>query len=334
MTEQMSLFGEDPAAAAKPLVVAAPIPPDLVALAARLPPRLRLGTSSWTYPGWTGVYAAPGGTPVTRHALAYDGLAIFAAHPLLRTVSIDRAFHGPIPAATYARYAALVPDAFRFTIKVHRDVTSPSNIDGTPNPRFLDAAHARETIAVATDALRDKAGMIVLQFPPLRLAGLGGASGFIDRLERFLAALRSPGPAAATPLVAVEVRNAEILRPPHVDRHAAALRRTGAIHCYNLHPGVPELAEQCAAIPPASQRDILVRWMLRRNHRYEEAAEAYRPFDRLVEPDEPSRAAVADLIHVAAALGRDTWVIANNKAEGSSVPTLIELAREVVRRLG
>ena len=37
--------------------VAAITPDDaLLALAAALPPRLRLGTSSWSYPGWQGLY--------------------------------------------------------------------------------------------------------------------------------------------------------------------------------------------------------------------------------------------------------------------------------------
>jgi hypothetical protein len=72
-----------------------------------------------------------------------------------------------------------------------------------------------------------------------------------------------------------------------------------------------------------------VRWLLRRNRRYDEARERYAPFDSLREPDPESRYDLAKA--VAAALGeqRPVFVIANNKAEGSAPLTLIELAREL-----
>ena len=48
----------EPAAGKKPrtgTVEPAPTDPALVELAAALPPNLRLGTSSWSYPGWAGL---------------------------------------------------------------------------------------------------------------------------------------------------------------------------------------------------------------------------------------------------------------------------------------
>ncbi|WP_204320593.1 hypothetical protein, partial [Klebsiella pneumoniae] len=59
---------------------------------------LRIGTSSWSYPGWDGlVYAGE----YSDSMLARKGLAAYAQHPLLRTVSIDRGFYAPIPLADY-----------------------------------------------------------------------------------------------------------------------------------------------------------------------------------------------------------------------------------------
>ena len=80
-------------------------------LAAALPPRLRLGTSSWGYPGWKGlVWEGEHAGPL----LSKSGLPVYAQHPLMRTVSIDRGFYRPLTATEYERYAAQVPEDFRF----------------------------------------------------------------------------------------------------------------------------------------------------------------------------------------------------------------------------
>ena len=68
---------------------------DLAArMQARWGDRCRLGTSSWSFPGWRGlVYEG-------QHAqatLSRKGLAAYAAIPLLRTVSLDRTFYADKP---------------------------------------------------------------------------------------------------------------------------------------------------------------------------------------------------------------------------------------------
>ena len=86
-------------------------------LAARLSARVRLGTSSWSFPGWANlVYAST--YPDT--ALARHGLPAYAAHPLLHTVGIDRTFYAPISEAdfrTYATQARAVSQRFAFWLR-------------------------------------------------------------------------------------------------------------------------------------------------------------------------------------------------------------------------
>ncbi len=67
----------------------APVDPRTRALAARLPPGLRLGTSSWSFPGWAGLVWA---NPAPPADLSRRGLPAYAAHPLLRAVSLDRSY--------------------------------------------------------------------------------------------------------------------------------------------------------------------------------------------------------------------------------------------------
>ena len=71
----------------------------------------------------------------------------------------------------------------------------------------------------------------------------------------------------------------------------------------------------------------MIRWLLRRNRRYEEARTLFAPFDSLQEPDPGTRTHLAAAAAAALAQARQVFVIANNKAEGSAPLTLIELAR-------
>jgi hypothetical protein len=75
---------------------------------------------------------------------------------------------------------------------------------------------------------------------------------------------------------------------------------------------------------------LVLRWLLRRNRGYAEAKALYDPFGALVEPDPETRTALAALIRAALAQGRNCFVIANNKAEGSAPLSLTALAAEVV----
>ncbi len=77
----------------------------------------------------------------------------------------------------------------------------------------------------------------------------------------------------------------------------------------------------------------MLRWLLRREHSYEGAKTLYEPFDRMLEPDAASRSEAAAWCIAQAFKGRETFVIANNKAEGSSPLTLLELAKAIVADL-
>ena len=113
---------------------------ELRSVAAALPASLRMGTSSWSFPGWRGI-VYPGSATATQ--LAREGLRDYARHPLLRTVGIDRTFYAPVAADDWRRYADQLPDGFVCCIKAPGGVTSytmPGGPVPQPNPDFLDAA--------------------------------------------------------------------------------------------------------------------------------------------------------------------------------------------------
>jgi uncharacterized protein YecE (DUF72 family) len=307
---------------------AAPLPADLAGAAARLPPGLRLGTSSWAFPGWAGVvYAQRAG----EQLLAGAGLGAYSRHELLRAVGIDRTFYAPLPAEDFRRYARLVPGDFRFVVKAHAALTTPidrqaRNVAVTPDvDRFLDLRYAIERVVTpVAEGLGERLGALLFQFPPLGLPYAREPQLFAEALGAFLDAL------PRGPQYAVEVRNRELLGPGYTD----ALARNGATHCFNVHPRMPSVLEQADLVGESAwlSGSVVLRWMLNPGQDYEAARERYFPFDRIVDPDPVNRAAVADLLEKILARGNEALVIANNKAEGCAPLTLYGLVRELERR--
>ena len=201
------------------------------ALAAALPKTLHLGTSSWTYPGWTGLVWAE---DYPDAKLSKEGLRAYSQHPLMRAVSVDRAFYRPLTVSQYTAYALQVSDDFRFVIKAPSLVSDALVRDETGrgmtmNRNFLDPELAvREFVEPALAGLGHKLGALVFQLSPLPEAWLKRLDRVLDQLAAMLAALPSLLPAAADAVVAVEVRDPLFLQPPHAARLANLLRDAGA----------------------------------------------------------------------------------------------------------
>jgi uncharacterized protein YecE (DUF72 family) len=329
------LFDDDPPASAAPsrakaqraLVEAARADPSTRELASALPPLVHLGTSSWSFPGWKGLVWAG------DHAesdLSRQGLATYSAHPLLRTVSIDRGFYRPLTASQYAAYAAQVPDDFRFVVKAPSMVCDAvvRSHDGRgvqANPLFLDPERAvSEFVQPAIDGLGPKIGALVFQVSPLPATLVTRMPEVLQRLEAMLAALpRLPGPGA---VVAVEVRDPEWLTPDF----AQVLRTGGAVYCLGLHARMPPVEAQLPVLRALWPGPLVCRWSLNRKHGvhgYEDAKSRYAPFDRMIDPDPETRQVLARVIAATTAAGFHSYVTINNKAEGSAPLSVAALAQ-------
>lgn len=280
-----------------------------------------MGTSSWSFPGWAGlVYDRR----TTERTLARHGLEAYAAHPLLRSVGIDRTYYRPMVAADFRAYAESVPGDFRFLVKADRTLTSPLDPESRSvrvgNPNFLDAEYAAaEVVAPMMDGLREKAGPLLFQFSPMSPSAVGGTAAFVDRLHGFLRAL------PRGPLYAVELRTPTFLD----DSYARMLEDVGAAHCYNVHPSMTSLDRQLGKISPFYQPALVVRWMLHDGLQYQVARDRYEPFDRIVDEDRVSRERIAVAVLDALVAERPAFVIANNKAEGSAPLSVFRLAERI-----
>ena len=322
MDLQLGLFPDEPTPPASNGVGPASVGADVAAIAERLPATVRLGTSSWSFPGWEGLVYDRTASPTI---LARHGLSAYASHPLLRTVGIDRTYYRPIAAAEFRSYADAVPDHFRFLVKADRLLTSPLEPETfgvrSRNPRFLDADYAAEQVVrPMLDGLGDRAGPLLFQFPPIPPNLIGGARAFVERLAAFIQALPEG------PLYALELRTPAFLD----ERYIRLIEASGVAHCYNVHPAMTPLPQQLEIVSPFYQPAVIIRWMLHSGLRYEQAKDRYEPFDRIVDDDPESRERIALAVLDALVAERPAFIIANNKAEGSAPLSLVRLASRLV----
>jgi uncharacterized protein YecE (DUF72 family) len=317
-------------------VPALPTSDETLALARSLPAALRLGTSSWTYPGWNGLVWNGDFSEAT---LSKHGLPAYAKHPLLRTVCLDRSFYRPLSALQYANLAAQVPDDFRFVVKAPSSVTDAlvRGEDGKgqqTNPVFLNPELAtQEFVLPALDGLGHKLGVLVFQLSPLPVVMLARLDEVFDALHRLLRALPPLRAAAPDAVVAVEVRDPEFLVPAF----AELLRDTGATFCLGVHPKMPPIDQQLPVLRALWPGPLVCRWNFNRAHGaygYEAAEKRYAPFDRIVDADPDTRDALVQVIAGTLRGGQPAYVTVSNKTEGSSPLSIVELARVLVRPKG
>lgn len=333
-----------PAAAAEPPaprtrrgagVAPAPVDDALRGLAARLLPRLRLGTSSWTYPGWSGLVwdAEHSEAQLSKH-----GLPVYAQHPLMRTVSIDRSFYRPLTSSQYARYAAQVPEDFRFVVKAPSLVTDAlvRAEDGRgrePNPAFLDPALAlQEFVQPALEGLGAKLGALVFQLSPLPLPLLDRLPQVLQRLRAMLLAQPPLAPTAPDGVLAVEVRDPEWIGPAL----ASVLREAGATYCLGLHAKMPPLEDQLPLLRALWPGPLVCRWNLNPVHGaygYEDAEKLYAPYDRIHHPAPEVHAVLARTIAGITGAGQNAFVTISNHAEGCAPLTVRSLAHRVAEHM-
>jgi len=310
-------------------ILAAPPSPDVLALASQLPPQVHLGTSTWSFPGWNGIVY---GDEYSNSKLSRDGLTAYGAHPLLKTVSIDRSFYQALTVTEYLRYAQQVPEHFRFIVKAPMTITDATvrAERGEPvslNPCFLNAQMAIDDfVTPCLEGLGAKAGALVFQLSPLPDQMLAQPAVFIERLVEFLAALPTLPQGTC---YAIEIRDASLLTP----RFIRTLKAAGVRYCVGIHARMPDPLRQAAALAlldgePAGP--LVVRWSLHGGFKYEQAKAKYEPFDNLVDHDPATRASLAELAARYALAGQPVVIAVNNKAEGSAPLSCVELAREII----
>jgi len=300
-------------------------------LAQRLPAQLRFGGSTWSYPGWHGLVWDGSYDPGT---LSKFGLEAYHRHPLLRTVCVDRTFWRPLTVSQYAAYARQVDEAFRFVVKCPATVTD-AQLRGEEgkarelNPHFLDPRLAIEHFVQPTLAgLGTKLGVLVFQLSPLPWGMIHRPASLWNRLDQMLAAVRDALAAHPSVIVAVEVRDPELLGQALVD----TLRAHGATFCLGLHGKMPPIEEQLPVLRALWPGPLVCRWNLNRifgAYGYADAQKKHDPFNAIVSEDLHTRTVLARTIRGITGAGQPAYVTISNDAEGCAPLSIQMLAQAV-----
>jgi len=159
-----------------------------------------LGCAGWSLPPKLGGHFPGDGTHLERYA------RVFSA------VEINSSFHRPHQPKTYARWAASVPDGFRFSVKVPRQITHALKLH--------DADAAMRAFMDDATQLGDKLGCLLVQLPPSLALNEADALHFFSMLRGL----------ADVP-VACEPRHVSWFTTEAVD-----LMKTAGIACVRAHP--------------------------------------------------------------------------------------------------
>lgn len=127
------------------------------------PPPIHIGCAGWALSADVAARFATQGSHLERYARVFP------------SVEVNSSFYRPHQPKTYARWAASVPDAFRFSVKI------PKRISHELKLRGADVVLREFVDSVAP--LGDKLGCLLLQLPPSLALNVGEAEAFFDRLR-------------------------------------------------------------------------------------------------------------------------------------------------------
>lgn len=123
----------------------------------------RIGTAGWSLPGAQRAAFPDAGTALERYAARFDA------------VEINSSFYRPHRPATYARWAASVPDHVRFAVKLPREITHTR--------RLVDIAEPLERFLDGVASLGGRLGPVLVQLPPSLVFEAGVAEAFFAKLR-------------------------------------------------------------------------------------------------------------------------------------------------------
>src|SRR5919112_2152540 len=140
-----------------------PDPSDQGALTPRPSSPTRIGTAGWSIPKAHAAAFPAEGSHLERYASVFNA------------VEINSSFYRPHRTATYERWAASVPESFRFAVKVPKSITHELRLKDTDGllDRFLS-----EVCGLGT-----KLGPLLVQLPPSLRFEDGVADTFLSGLR-------------------------------------------------------------------------------------------------------------------------------------------------------
>jgi uncharacterized protein YecE (DUF72 family) len=276
------------------------------------------GTSSWKYAGWKGlVYKKD---YPSEKAFERECLHEYAAnYPI---VGVDHTYYAWPMAKTFATYVEQTPDDFRFLLKATERTTvfKFPNLPrygkdaGQANADFLNVDIFCERFLKPLEAFKERLGPILLEFSQFYPGMLQNGSEFVERLGHFLEEVRKE----AGFEFAVEMRNRNWLEEPYF----RMLEGNSCGHVFNSWTRMPPLGEQLEKSAGFDLPFYVSRILLQPGTKYEQAVEAYSPYDSIKNAVPELRQSAASIANEAFRNKKRAYLLVNNRAEGCAPITI------------
>jgi len=284
-----------------------------------------IGTSSWKYPGWIGqVYTSQGYFTRGKFSKSkFDRQCLAEYAQVFPTVCGDFSFYQFPSAASWQRIFDQLPEGYRFSLKVPEEITLErypellryGKRSGMFNGHFLDAELVRDQLLARLEPYLCKLGAIIFQFGTFHWGARSRASGFVSRLSEMLSELPT-----GELNFAVEIRNREFLDQD--SGYLTCLKDHGVAHCLNNWTHMPPVSEQMKVPHIFTASHVVARFLLKPGRRYQQAVKMFEPYEKVQEPDEEGRAALAELVESCKTYGLKLFAFVNNRFEGNAVETI------------
>lgn len=279
---------------------------------------IRIGTSSWKYPGWIGqIYSEDRYRTRGRFSQKrFEAECVAEYAETFPVVCGDFSFYQFPSPEFWQRLFARAPAGLEFALKVPEEVTVevfPRHARygpraGTRNESFLNADAFAALFLEPLTPYHGRIGPLIFEF------GARGTSPreFLARLDPFLDALPK------TFRYAIEVRNREYLTP----RYFESLKGRGIAHVLNSWTKMPPLSEQIAMAEAFPADFTVVRALLRPGRSYEEAVAKFQPYDKVTDENPEARDALRRVIQRMREERRAAYIFVNNRLEGNAPETI------------
>jgi len=289
-------------------------------------PYLRMGTCSWKYDSWKGLYYEK-----RKNYRPNDYLSDYANY--LNSVEIDQWFWSLFPGAvklpearTVKIYNDSVPDDFLFTVKAPNSLTlthfyskqPPRYADfaGKPNAFFLDN-ELLEQFLEGLSPMSNKLGPIMFQFEYLNKKKMPSKEVFFERFQEFI--IRAPKGFQ----YAIETRNPNYLSPAFFD--FLKEHKLGYVYLEGYY--MPHIGEVFNKFKPETADFSIIR--LHGGDRLEMEIETGGNWNQVIAPKPKGLEAAAQIVRENQNRKVLTFLNINNHFEGSA-PLTVQRFLEVL----
>ena len=192
-------------------------------------------------------------------------------------------------------------------------------VAGEKNEHFLDAELFRRHFLQPLKPYEDQVGPLILEFGTFPRAVFPNPGDFYAALEAFLRDLPEGFK------YGIEIRNADYLTPEYLE----LLGARNVAHVFNAWTRMPALEDQ-SQLPDAYSADFtVVRALPKKGRDYEQAVEAFEPYEKTQEVNEGAREGMVRIVSEARKKRIEAFVFINNLLEGNAPSTIEAVVSEL-----